>query len=382
MPDPRGPRSEATLLGAIFARGGAAAATTDPAFLQAMLDVEAALARACAQRGLIPATAAEQIRAACVADRYDTAAIAAEGARNAQPVVGLVTALRAAVGDAAAPYVHLGATSQDILDTALMLVARRALAPLCGDLLSAGDRLAALARAHARTPMIGRTLMQQALPTSFGLKLAGWFSGIDRARRGLARVGAGLPVQMGGPVGARSDPALVALIAAELGLVAPVLAWQGDRQPVGELAAALGLAAGAVAKFARDVTLMAQTEVGELRETGEGGGSSSMAHKRNPVLSISAAACAQRVPGLVGTLLACMAGEHERAAGAWQAEWEPLLQLISLTGSAACWAADLSGRLDVDADRMTANLGGASVAPDDLEACAALVTAALEARGE
>ena len=369
-----------SLLGPIFARGGAATACTDLALLQAMLDVESALARACAEQDLIPAAAAEAIAAACVAERYDLDALGVEGAANAQPVVGLVRALRAGVGPDAAPYVHHGATSQDILDSALMLVAKRALAPLCGDLLSAGDRLATLAAAHARTPIIGRTLMQQALPTSFGLKAAGWFTGLDGARHGLARVGAALAVQLGGPVGALDDPELVARVAAELGLRAPVLAWHGNRQPVGELAGALGVAAGAVAKFATDVILMAQTEVGELTETGEGGGSSSMAHKHNPVRAISAVACARRAPGLVGTLLGAMAGGHERAAGAWQAEWQPLLELLTLTGSAASWAADLSGALDVNADRMRANLGSVTLEPATLEAAARLTTRALEAR--
>jgi 3-carboxy-cis,cis-muconate cycloisomerase len=369
-----------TLLGAIFARGDAAAATSDAALVQAMLDAEAGLARACAERGLIPATAAGAIVAACVAERYDIAALGAEGARHAQPVIGLVAALRAAVGDAAAPYVHHGATSQDILDTALMLVARRALAPLGADLARAADRLAALAQTHARTAIIGRTLLQQALPTTFGLKAAGWLSALDGARHGLERVDAHLPVQLGGPVGALHDPALVAAMASELGLRAPVLPWHGDRRPVAELAGALGIAAGAVAKFAEDVTLMAQNEVGELREAGDGGGSSSMAHKRNPVAAISAGACARRAPGLVGTLLGAMAGEHERAAGAWQSEWEPLLELISVTGSAAGWAAELSGRLDLDRTRMAANLAGGPPTPEILDGCAALVAAALEAR--
>ena len=368
------------LLGPIFARGAAAAEATEAKLLAAMLDAEAALARACTACGLIPAVAADSIAAACVADRYDIAALGAEGARHAQPVVALVRALREQAGEAAAEFVHHGATSQDILDTALMLVARRALAPLRDDLLGAGDRLAALADEHARTPIIARTLMQPALPTTFGLKLAGWFTGLDAARRDLARLSAALPLQLGGPVGALHDPALVAAMADELGLRPPGLAWQGDRRPVAELAAGLGIAAGAAAKLARDVTLMAQGEVGELREAGEGGGSSSMAHKRNPVAAISTTACALRVPGLVATVLGAMAGEHERAAGAWQAEWPTLLELLTLTGSAASWAADLSERLEVDVDSMTANLGGVTPAPDTVAAAAALVADALEAR--
>jgi 3-carboxy-cis,cis-muconate cycloisomerase len=357
-----------TLLGPIFARGDAAGATSDRALLQAMLDAEAGLARACARRGLIPTTAAEHIAAACVAERYDITALGAEGARHAQPVVGLVAD--------AARYVHHGATSQDILDTALMLVTKRALVPMGTDLLVGADRLAALAEVHARTPIIGRTLMQHAQLTSFGVTVAGWFTALDGARHALARVASRLPVQLGGPVGALHDPGLVAAMAADLGLVAPVLAWQGDRRAVGELAGVLGVTAGAVAKFARDVTLLAQDDVGELRERGEGGRSSSMPHKRNPVAAISTGACAQRAPGLVATLLAAMAGEHERAAGAW----EPLLELISVTGSAACWAADLSGRLEPEVDQMAANLLSIPADPRTLDDCAGLVAGALAAR--
>jgi 3-carboxy-cis,cis-muconate cycloisomerase len=378
--DPHPGPFSAPLLGPIFARGGAAAAATDAALLGAMLDAEAALARANAQRGLIPAASASAIASACRADAFDIAGIGAEGARHAQPVVALVTALRAAVGPDAAAHVHHGATSQDILDTALMLVARRALVPLVDDLRAGADQLAALAREHARTPIIGRTLMQQALPTTFGLKAAGWLTELDGGRRGLEASAASLPVQLGGPVGALHDRELVTAMAAELGLATTTLPWHGDRRPVAALAGALGVAAGAVAKFAHDVILMAQTEVGELREGGEGGGSSSIEHKHNPVRAISAGACARRTPGLASTLLGAMAGEHERAAGAWQAEWPTLLELLTLTGSAASWAADLTGRLELDVERMAANLGAMTPSPATLDGCAALLADALAAR--
>jgi 3-carboxy-cis,cis-muconate cycloisomerase len=370
------------LLDGIFGRGGAAAEVTDAALLQAMLDAEAALARAQARAGAIPAAAAEAIAAACDAGRFDLAALGAEAARHAQPVVGLVAALRDAVGPAVAGHVHAGATSQDILDTGLMLVARRALGPILGDLAAGAEACAALAEAHAATPMIGRTLLQQAAPTTFGLKAAGWMTGLDEAHDGLARVrDAALAVQLGGPVGALHAPEVVAEVARQLGLAAPVLPWHTQRRRPAELAAALGVAAGAAAKVARDVTLLAQGEVGEAREGGDPsrGGSSSMAHKRNPVAAVSALACAERVPGLVATMLAAMGQEHERAAGAWQAEWPTLLDLLRLTGSAVAWTAELAPGLEVDPARMAANLAAAPGDHDDDAGAAALVAGALAA---
>jgi 3-carboxy-cis,cis-muconate cycloisomerase len=265
-----------------------------------------------------------------------------------------------------------------------MLVARRALEPALDDLRAAGDASAALAHTHARTPIVGRTLLQQGLPTTFGLKAAGWMAGLDAALAALARVrDETLAVQLGGPVGALDAPEVVADMAGRLGLVAPVLPWHGDRTRPAALAAALGTAAGACGKVARDVALLAQSEVAEVREGGDAtrGGSSSMAHKRNPVAAVSTLACAQRVPGLVATMLGAMAGEHERAAGAWQAEWPTLIDLLRSTGSAAAWVAELAGGLEVDADRMAANLRDAPVADGDPAAAAALVERALAARG-
>jgi 3-carboxy-cis,cis-muconate cycloisomerase len=368
------------LLDGIFARGAAAAATSDHALLQALLDVEAALARACAREDLIPANAAEAIVAACRAERFDLAALGTAAARHAQPVVGLVEALREAVGPVAAEHVHHGATSQDVLDTALMLVTRRATEPLLADLATAANAAAALAAAHATTPITGRTLLQPAAPTTFGLKAAGWAVALGAVRRALARVRADAPaVQLGGPVGALHAPALVESLAAELDLVAAPLPWHTDRHRVALLAGALGAAAGVTAKVAGDVVLLAQGEVGEVREGGPGGGSSSLPHKRNPVAAVSALACVHRVPGLVATLLAAMGQEHERAAGRWQAEWPTLLDLLRATGAAAAWTAEMLGGLEVDAERMAANLAAAGLPPPDLAAAAALVDRALEA---
>jgi 3-carboxy-cis,cis-muconate cycloisomerase len=341
----------------MYARGEAAAAVQDRAWLQAMLDVEAALARACAAEGLIPARAAEAIAGAARAERFDLAAIARGVADSATPVGALVAALRDAVGVQVAPHVHAGATSQDVLDTAAMLVAHRALGPLLADAEAAADAAAALADAHRATPMAGRTLLQQALPTSFGLRAAGWLAGLDEARAALAAVReGGLAVQMGGAVGNR-DPAVAARVAADLGLAAPTLPWHAIRVRPALLAGALGALAGVSGKLARDVTLLAQSEVGEAREGGRGrGGSTAMAHKRNPVAAVSVLACAGRVPGLVATLLAAMTQEHERAAGAWQAEWGTLADLLALTGSAVAWARELLEHLEVDPARMRENL--------------------------
>ncbi len=352
----------------IYARGAVAPAVSDTAWLQAMLDAEAALARACAHEELISAQAAAVIAAACRAERFDAAELAAGAAEHASPVVPLVAALRAAVGDEHAAAVHLGATSQDILDTAAMLVLRRALAPLLQDAGAAASAAAALADRHRATPMAGRTLLRQALPTSFGLRAAGWMVAIDEARTALEQVrDGGAAVQMGGPVGTRA-PAIADRVGEELGLARPLLPWHTNRTRPAAAAGALGVLAGVLGKIARDVTLLAQDEIGELREGGPPGrgGSSAMAHKRNPVGAVSVLACTKRVPGLVATLLACMEQEHERAAGAWQAEPGVLSELLALTGSAAAWARELLENLAVDADRMAENLArlaAAGVAP-------------------
>jgi 3-carboxy-cis,cis-muconate cycloisomerase len=377
--------SEDGLFGGIYARGAVAAEVSDRAWLQAMLDAEAALARACAVEGLIPGLAADEIAAACRAERFDLAALGRDAADSATPVVALVKALRAAVPEPAREYVHLGATSQDIADTALMLIAHRALRPLLEDARAASDAAAALAEAHRETPMIGRTLLQQALPLTFGLRAAGWLTGLDEGRRRLQALRDGaLAVQMGGPVGARK-PAVAGRVAVELGLAEPVVPWQAIRLRPVTLAAALGAFGGVLAKIARDVTLLAQQEVAEVREGDADpahprGGSSAMAHKRNPVGAVSILACAKRTPGLVATALAAMEAEHERAAGAWQSEWGTYTDLLALTGSATAWTRELLENLEVDGQRMRANLDAAATGDEPLEAGAGeLVDRALEA---
>jgi len=367
------------LFAGTYARGEAAGAVTAEAWVRAMVDAEAALAAACVVEGLIPPQAGEAILRALQQGPLDIEAIAAEAGEHATPVIPLVRQLRERVGPEFADAVHLGATSQDMVDTAAMLVARRALEPVLADASAAVAAAAQLAVAHRSTPVVGRTLLQQALPTSFGLVAAGWLVALERTCVELERVRDGvLAVQMGGPVGTRS-PQVASRVARTLGLAEPVLPWHTDRTRVVQLAAALGALAGVAAKIARDVSLLAQTEVGEVREGGEGrGGSSAMAHKRNPVAAVSVLACAHRVPGLVATLFAAMEQEHQRAAGAWQAEWGTLSELLTLTGSAAAWLADLLAHLEVDATRMRENLAGLAEAgvadaerPDDQLATAA-----------
>jgi 3-carboxy-cis,cis-muconate cycloisomerase len=224
--------------------------------------------------------------------------------------------------------------------------------------------------------MAARTLLQHAQLTTFGLRAAGWLVGLEEACARLREVAsARLAVQMGGPSGTRA-PQVAARVAAELALVEPTLPWGTVRVRSAELASALGVLAGVLAKIARDVALLAQSEVGELREGGAPGrgGSSAMAHKRNPVASVSVVACTTRVPGLVATMLAAMPQEHERAAGGWQAEWGTLSDLLTLVGSAAAWSADLLGNLEVDAERMRENASGLE---GELDAVDSLIDRAL-----
>jgi 3-carboxy-cis,cis-muconate cycloisomerase len=349
-----------------FARGGAAAAVSDDAWFRALLEVEAALARAAAGAGLVPTTAADAVTKACAdPGRLDLATVVARAADAGNPVPPLVRVLRDAVGERDAVAVHVGATSQDVLDTALVLLARNAIAAIDADLVAAADAAARLAATHRDDPVMGRTLMQQALPTTFGLKAAGWLAGLDGARLRLAEVVASLPVQYGGAVGtlaasSGSGVAVRTALAEGLGLADTAAPWHTVRLPIADLAGALGAAAGVVATVAVDVVLMAQTEVGEVAEVAEGrGGSSAMPHKNNPVAAISARACARRAPGLVATLFAAMEQEHERAAGAWHSEWPTLTELLRTVGSAASWLAECLTVLRPDVARMAATVAAA-----------------------
>jgi 3-carboxy-cis,cis-muconate cycloisomerase len=345
---------------ALYSSAEIRAATDPTAWVRAMLEVEAALARAGAATGRVPAEAARAIVACCDVGRFDVEDIGARAVASATPVVPLVADLRAAVPASARDHVHAGATSQDVVDTAMMLVARRALRYIDRDLAAAADRLAGLADAHRHTVQIGRTLLRQAAPTTFGAVAAGWLVGLDDARRRLSIVDAQrLAVQYGGPVGVAADgPAMLAALAAELGLAEPVLPWHTDRGRVGELASALGGAAAALGTVALGVSLLSQNEIGELAEGGEGA-SSAMPHKRNPAAAVLVTACAHRAPGLVATLLAAAPQELQRAAGRWQAEWATMTDLLRVVGGVAAHGRRMLAGLRVDADRMRANLDAA-----------------------
>lgn len=372
-------RPRAGLFDGVLARGRVAQEVDDAAWLRALLDVEAALARAGASAGVVPQEAASAITAAC-AGEFDAVALGRDAAASGNPVVPLVRALEAACGPEAGPWVHHGATSQDVLDTAMVLVARRALVALRLDLEGAAEATAVLAARHRDDPVAGRTLLQQALPTTFGFKVAGWLVALGGASDRLAAVSVSLPVQLGGGVGTLSaldgrGLAVLEALAAELDLAVPVVAWHTLRLPVADLAGALGTAAGVIGKVSLDVVLLAQTEVGEVSEGVAGrGGSSTMPHKRNPVAAVSARAGALRAPGLVAGLYAGMAQEHERAAGAWQAEWQALSDLLRCTGSSAAWLRDCLESLEVDTDRMRAGVEAAALAS---EAVAGALTGAL-----
>jgi 3-carboxy-cis,cis-muconate cycloisomerase len=349
----------------VLGRGGVADAVSAQAWLDGMLAFESALAHAQAHAGLITGAEARAVARACARD-FDPSEIGADAGEIGNPAGPLVKALRERT-DA----VHRGATSQDVMDTAAMLLARDALKVIRADLRGAADAAAGLARGHRDTPIVGRTLLQQAVPTTFGLKAAGWMTGLDEARAGLERLR--LSVQLGGAAGTLAGNSLEVLreLARRLELEEPVLPWHTLRGRIGELAGALGVAAGAAAKPARDIVLLSQNEVAEVREA-VGGGSTAMPHKHNPVAAISALGCAKQAPGLVATLFAAMIGEHERGAGSWHSEWRPLTDLLITTGSAASWLRTSLETLEVDAARMHVE--------GDTGAAAALVDRALEAR--
>ncbi|MFB9382140.1 lyase family protein [Pseudonocardia petroleophila] len=327
----------------------------DAAWVAALVAVEVALAQAAAAHGVIPAAHAEAIAAADL--DLDPTALGLASVEGGNPVIPLVRALRAAVGPEVGLSVHPGATSQDVMDTAAVLLTGWAGEVLLDDLRAAADAAAGLAAAHRGTPTMARTLGQQALPTTFGLVAAGWCAGLDRARARLGSVLGALPVQLGGPAGTLDGLPLpvVADLAARLGLADPGAPWHTERTRIGELAAALGVAAGACAKPATDVVLLAGTELGEVSEAAPGD-SSSMPHKRNPIAAVTARASARRAPGLVAVLLAAMDGEHQRAAGAWHSEWETLADLLRATGGAAARLRVSLEGLAVHPDRMAASL--------------------------
>jgi 3-carboxy-cis,cis-muconate cycloisomerase len=363
---------ESALFGALFARGHVD--LSDAVWLQAMLDTEAALARAAERAGLVPVGSGAAVTGIARAELFDNGTLGAAATATGNPVPALVRELirrlpKSAAGAAAA--VHTGATSQDIIDTAAMLVAARALDVILADLSAAADSCGAHAAGHADTVMAGRTLLQQAVPVTFGLVAAGWLTAIDEARQELHRVrSTRLAVQFGGAAGTLASlgdrgPEVAALLGTELGLPVPALPWHTNRLRIIELAAALAAACAALGKIARDVTLLAQTEVAEVREEAAAGrgASSTMPHKQNPVAAITILAHTKQAPGLLATLTSAAEQEHQRAAGSWHSEWQPLTHLLALASSASSWSCELLRGLHVDAARMRANLDAARGLP-------------------
>lgn len=379
------------MFGGVFARGGAI--IDDRAWLQAMLDAEAGLARALERAGLAPAGTGEAVTKAARAEVFDIAELGELSAFTANPVPGLARALTRRVGGQAGRAVHRGATSQDILDTAAMLLARTAIDAARADLAAAAAAAAELAGRHRSALMIGRTLLQQAVPVTFGVVAAGWLAGLDAATAGLSLVrDSRLAVQFGGAVGTLASlgangSRVKALLAEELRLADPPLPWHTERLRIIDVGTAMARVTAALSKIARDVTLLAQTEVAEVAEgagsagTGapEGGtpgpggapgsgaprrgGSSAMPNKNNPVASVAILGCARQAPGLLATLVACAEQEHQRAAGAWHAEWQPFGHLLQVGGSAASWGSELLANLEPDTSKMAANLAAAGGLP-------------------
>ena len=340
---------------------------SDREYLQSLLDFEAALARAEAIAGVIPAADAPIISAACRAEQFDVEELAAQAALSGNVAIPLIKNLTARVASQnkdAARFVHWGATSQDAIDTAAMLQLRRALEIVDRDLARLSATLANLADKYRATPIVARTWMQQALPTTFGFIAAGWLDAILRHRSRLSDLRAhNLALQFGGAVGTLAalsgrGPAVAKALSEELQLPLPAISWHTHRDRVVEIAAAFALCVGTLGKIARDISLHAQTEIAELAEPfADGrGGSSTMPQKRNPVTCATVLAAAQRVPGLVSTMLSSMVQEHQRALGAWQAEWETLPDIVCLSGGALHHLTEMLPGLHVDEQRMRQNL--------------------------
>jgi 3-carboxy-cis,cis-muconate cycloisomerase len=340
----------------------------DVAYLQHMLDFEAALARAEAAAGVIPEGAASPITKACRAEAFDLAALAEAATRSGNLAIPLVKALTAKVAEAdadAARYVHWGATSQDVIDTACMLTLRAAIDALLGDIDRAIAGFARLAQQHRDTPVVARTWLQHALPMPFGLKLAEYAAALHRSRTRLRRLRRdGLALQFGGAAGtlaALGDKGWLVTekLALELALTLPDAPWHTHRDRIAEAASVFAILAGTCGKIARDVQLMMQTDVAEAFEpSGEGrGGSSTMPHKRNPVAAATALAAATMAPNLAATIFAAQVQDHERSAGPWHAEWPTLPMLQLVTSGALAAIVDIAEGLEVDAARMRLNLG-------------------------
>jgi len=355
------------LFDAYFTSAEMRAVFSDDGRLQGMLDFEAALARAEARCGMIPQAAVGPIEAACKAERYDPNALAQAIAIAGNSAIPLIKALGKCIAQdhaEAEKYVHLGATSQDAMDTGLVLQLRQAIGLLEKDLTRLGDALAMQAERHVDTPMSGRTWLQHATPVTLGMKIAGWLGAITRHRERLQAIKPRLlSLQFGGAsgslaaLGEQAWPVSQAL-ADELALTLPEQPWHTQRDRLVEFAALLGMIAGSLGKLGPDLSLLMQTDVGEVFEPSAPGkgGSSTMPHKRNPVGSAVMISAATRAPGLVATLLSAMPQEHERSLGLWHAEWETLPELCCLVSGSLQQALNAIADLEVDAERMLGNL--------------------------
>jgi 3-carboxy-cis,cis-muconate cycloisomerase len=349
---------------ALYSTPRMAALFSDEAHIARMLAFEAALARAEAACGVIPAHAAGAIADACQMELFDVPSLFRDAASAGTVPIPLVQRLTALVVEEARGYVHWGATSQDAIDTALMLQMRDGLDLLLDGLRELGDASALLAERHRHTTMAGRTLLQQALPITFGLKAARWTALVARQTAALRSVrSAALALQFGGAAGTLASlgedgPRVQDALARQLGLSSPPLPWHAERDRVGTIASALGVLAGSVSKIAEDIALLAQSEVGETSEAvapGKGG-SSTLPQKRNPVDATLALAAGRLALGCVPVLLTAMAQEHERGVGGWQAEWSALPDLFRYTAGALAHTSAAVAGLNVDAERMRANL--------------------------
>jgi 3-carboxy-cis,cis-muconate cycloisomerase len=357
----------ASLIDSLATTDSLAEVFSDLSVLQAMLDFEVALARAEAQLRVIPQSAARAIARAARAEAYDCPALARETLRAGTPGIPLVKALRKKVQqeDAfASNYVHWGATSQDIADTAIILLLKKSVAILDADLARIEKALRALSVKHKSTLMLGRTLLQPAPPVTLGLKAAGWLASVRRGRARLDRsVAEALVLQFGGASGTlgalqRRGIQLSELMAAQLGLRVPDAPWHAHRDRLAEVICACAILTGSLGKMARDISLLMQHEVGEVAEPGGAGrgGSSTMPHKRNPIASVLTLAAANRVPGLTAAFLSQMVQEHERAIGGWQAEWPTVASVIQSTGVGLASMAEVAEGLSVDPKRMRENI--------------------------
>jgi 3-carboxy-cis,cis-muconate cycloisomerase len=355
------------LLAPLFSSTAMRAICDDKAYLQHMLDFEAALARAEAATGVIPASAAGPIEDACKAGTFDVAALAEAATRSGNLAIPLVKALTASVAKTdkqAAGYVHWGATSQDVIDTATMLTLRGAIDALLADLDRAIAGFAGLAQKHRNTAMVARTWLQHALPMPLGLKLAEYAAALHRSRTRLKRLRTEtLALQFGGAAGtlaALGDKGLAVgeKLAADLRLPLPDAPWHSHRDRIAEAASVFAILCGSCGKIARDVSLLMQTDVAEAFEpAGEGrGGSSTMPHKRNPVACATALAAATMAPNLAATIFAAQVQDHERSAGPWHAEWSTLPMLMLVTSGALAATVDVAEGLEVDETRMLVNL--------------------------